>query len=105
MSTKFPASVVLMELASYMRKMILRTVVERAPREGNKEADKLANGNTEDFDPSLRSTLTPARCVGTFFQKGQGEQRNDNLRKHENEILSQTGLGRRRDENQKSVCG
>ena len=34
--------------------MSLRTVVEWAPREGNKEADKLANGNAEDFDPSLR---------------------------------------------------
>ena len=42
MSTKFPASAVLMELASYMRRMSLRTVVEWAPREGNKEADKLA---------------------------------------------------------------
>ena len=54
MSTKFPASAVLMELASYMRRMSLRTVVEWAPREGNKEADWLANGNAEDFDPSLR---------------------------------------------------
>ena len=54
MSTKFPASAVLMELASYMRRMSLRTVVEWVPREGNKEADRLANGNAEDFDPSLR---------------------------------------------------
>ena len=45
---------VLMELASYMRRMSLRKVVGWAPREGNKEADKLANGNAEDFDPSLR---------------------------------------------------
>ena len=37
-----------------MRRMSLRTVVEWAPREGNKEAGKLANGNAEDFDPSLR---------------------------------------------------
>ena len=44
MSTKFPASAVLMGLASYMRRMSLRTVVEWGPREGNKEADKLANG-------------------------------------------------------------
>ena len=54
MSTKFPASAVLMELAAYMRKMSLRTVAEWAPRDGNKEADKLANGNAEDFEPSLR---------------------------------------------------
>ena len=58
MSTKFPASAVLMELASYMRRMSLRTVVEWEPREGNKEADKLANGNAEDFDPSLRINVS-----------------------------------------------
>ena len=58
MSTKFPASAVLMELASYMRRMSLRTVVEWVPREGNKEADKLANGNAEDFDPSLRIVVS-----------------------------------------------
>ena len=52
MSTKFPASAVLMELASYMRRMSLRTVVEWAPREGNKEVDKLANG--------MQKTLTRA---------------------------------------------
>ena len=54
MSTKFPASAVLMELASYMRRMSLRTVVVWVRREGNKEADRLANGNAEDFEPSLR---------------------------------------------------
>ena len=55
MSTKFPASAMLMELASYMRRMSLRTVVEWVPREGNKEADKLANGNAEDFSASTLS--------------------------------------------------
>ena len=39
MSTKFSASA---------------SAVEWAPRDENKEADKLANGNAEDFEPSLR---------------------------------------------------
>ena len=52
-----------MELASYMKSRGMRTVVEWAPREFNKEADHLANGNTIDFDPAKRlnvsaSTLT-----------------------------------------------
>ena len=78
MSTKFPASAVLMELASYMRRMSLRTVVEWAPREGNKKTDKLANGNTEDFDLSLRidvrcpgSTLSWRECSRSPGSKGE----------------------------------
>ena len=45
MTTKFPAFAVLMELAAYMKKMRLRTVVEWSPRTGNKEADRLAKGD------------------------------------------------------------
>ena len=54
MTTKFPASALLMELACYMKKMSIRAVVEWAPREGNKEADRLANGDHRAFDPALR---------------------------------------------------
>ena len=32
----------------------MRTVVEWAPRDCNREADRLANGITTGFDPSLR---------------------------------------------------
>ena len=51
------------ELASYMRRMSLWTVVEWAHREGNKEADKLANGNAEDFDPSLRIDVSASTLI------------------------------------------
>ena len=46
MTTKFPASGLLVELSWYTKKMSVRTVVEWTPREGNREADKLANGTT-----------------------------------------------------------
>ena len=63
MTRKFPASAVLMELATYMKKMSLRTVVEWAPREANREADKLANGQFDDFDEALRIPVTTKDLV------------------------------------------
>ena len=54
MTTKFPASALLMELSCYMKKMSIRASVEWIPREGNKEADRLANGIFHDFDPCMR---------------------------------------------------
>ena len=41
------------ELATYMKKMGLRTVAEWAAREGNRKGDRLANGQYEDFDEKL----------------------------------------------------
>ena len=32
----------------------MRAIVEWAPREFNKEADQLANGNSDSFDPNRR---------------------------------------------------
>ena len=51
---RFPSSAALMELASYMRAKEMRTVVEWALREFNKEADQLANGVSDAFDPAKR---------------------------------------------------
>ena len=63
MSTHFPSSAVLMELASFMKARNLRTFLEWAPREYNREADQLANDIMDAFDPEKRlrvsaSTLT-----------------------------------------------
>ena len=63
MCTRFPSSAVLMELATFLKARRLRTIVELAPREYNKEADQLANGIVDTFDPEKRlhvssSTLT-----------------------------------------------
>ena len=45
MTTRFPASAVLMDFAAYPKKMGLRAFVEWSPREANREADALANGD------------------------------------------------------------
>ena len=58
MSTRFPSSALLMELASYMKSRGLRPIVEWAPREFNREADMLANGITSSFDPAKRLRVT-----------------------------------------------
>ena len=57
MSTKFPASAVLMELATYTKKMGTKVLVEWTPRAGNREADALANGDISLFDPRRRVQL------------------------------------------------
>ena len=49
MSTRFPSSALLMEMASYMKSRGLHAIVEWAPREFNREADSLANGDTSAF--------------------------------------------------------
>ena len=59
MSTKFPSSAVLMELAAHLKNRGLWNVVEWAPREFNREADRVANGVTEGFNPQLEMKLQP----------------------------------------------
>ena len=54
MTTKYPASAVLVELAAYSKKMGLKASVEWSPREANREADALANGELSQFTPELR---------------------------------------------------
>ena len=44
MTTRYPASAVLMELAAYSKKVGSKASVEWSPREANREADALANG-------------------------------------------------------------
>ena len=55
MSTKFSASAVLMELASYMRRMSLRTVVEWAPREGNQRGGQACERQCRRLRPELEN--------------------------------------------------
>ena len=51
MSTRCTASAVLMELASYLKRMSINALVEWATRQVNREADELANGDRHRFDP------------------------------------------------------
>ena len=63
MSTKFPSSAVLMELASFMKQRGMRAIVEWAPRECNREADMLANGDSSLFDPERRIPVSAGTLV------------------------------------------
>ena len=60
------------QFPAYMRRMSLRSVVEWAPREGNEEADRLSNGNTEDFEPSLRIEVTARHSPGGIGSRRSG---------------------------------
>ena len=54
MLTRYLASALLMELASHMKHEKINASVSWAPREVNREADRLANGDTTGFDPNLQ---------------------------------------------------
>ena len=47
-----------MEMASYMKNRGMRAIVESAPREFNREADRLANGIYDSFNPVRRIPVT-----------------------------------------------
>ena len=63
MSTRFPSSAVLMELASFMKHRGMRAIVEWAPRECNREADMLANGDTSLFNPERKIPVSAGILV------------------------------------------
>ena len=51
MTTRYPASAVIMEMSVLMKRHGLKALVEWTPRAGNREADELANGVTNRFKP------------------------------------------------------
>ena len=75
MSTGFPSSAVLMELASFMKTRGMRTIVEWAPRECNKEADLLANGKTSLFDPKRRIHVAASSLVWNVLPEASASGR------------------------------
>ena len=54
MSTRFPLTLLLMELAEEMREKDLRVDLEWISRDRNTEADDLSNGNWAAFDEKMR---------------------------------------------------
>ena len=54
MSTKYPASAVLMELSANTKKMRMKALVDWTPRTANGEADTSANGDDTGFNPARR---------------------------------------------------
>ena len=69
MTTKYPASAVLMELAAYSKKMGLKASVEWSPREANREADALANGELSQFSPELRIPVDARQLQWTVLRE------------------------------------
>ena len=61
MTTKFPSSAVVMELAAHLKTTGLKAAVQWAPRAVNKEADDLANGVTNGFNPALEERICPEK--------------------------------------------
>ena len=59
MSTQYPVSAVLVELAVHCKHAGVVPLVSWAPRLCNREADDLANGRTEAFSPALEVKLQP----------------------------------------------
>ena len=88
MSTKYLVSAIIMEMASFMKKKGIRASVEWAPREGNREADSLANGNLDMRRPSwtsnwgepLRPDSTPVDSVSRRCSR-TGQQADESLRR------------------------
>ena len=58
-TTHFTASAVLMELSTFMERMALKALAERAPRTANKKADLLGNGDSSSLDPTLEVKINP----------------------------------------------
>ena len=54
MSSKYQLSALLMEFGEQLRGSGVRPEVRWAPREANREADRLANGDSSGFNPALR---------------------------------------------------
>ena len=54
MTTRYPSSALVMELAAEMKRNRAKARVEWTPREFNREADALANGDSSQFSPELQ---------------------------------------------------
>ena len=52
-----------MEFASHMKHEGIKANVRWAPRETNREADRLANGDHAGFDPALRAPIDVERIT------------------------------------------
>ena len=69
MTTRYPASAVLMELAAYSKKMGLKASVEWSPLEANREADALAIGDFSLFTPELRIPVSAQLLQWTILHQ------------------------------------
>ncbi len=59
-SSKYPLSVIIMELAAQLEARQARLSLHWIPRESNAEADRLSNGDSRGFSPELRVPVDPS---------------------------------------------
>ena len=75
MSTKFPLTVLLMELAEELRCLNMRLDLEWLRREENEQADALSNGDWSLFNPELRESFDERgvkwRILGEVQKRGE----------------------------------
>ena len=87
MSSKYPLSALLMEFGEQLQHSGVRPEVRWAPREVNREADRLAIGDASGFNPVLRLRLIPP--VGRWFILDEasvlGEAAENEKKKHQAE--------------------
>ena len=72
MSTKYPATILLMELSEELRIQDIHMEIEWLKRDFNTKADDLSNGKTDEFEENLREEVTAERMnwrVLTGLQK------------------------------------
>ena len=101
MSTRFPSSALLTELSTYMKNRGLRTIVEWAPREFNRESDSLANGHTEEFMKVKPGELTWEVLPGALLAGREAESAHQELK--ERGALPNRGKKQRRRDPQKRL--
>ena len=63
LSTKYPLSLIAMEMAARLEASGARLDALWVPRDQNQEADDLSNGLTEAFDPALRVGSASGDCI------------------------------------------
>ena len=75
MTSRYPASAVLMEMSALLKRSGLQASVQWAPRTANREADRLANGFTQDFNPAYECVIDPATVPWILLPRALAEGR------------------------------
>lgn len=75
MTSKYPGTVLLMELAEELRAQDLGLGLRWVRRDGNQLADDLTNENFEKFDPALRVVVSGSEIKWRVFDKIDGESK------------------------------
>ena len=100
MTTRYPASALIMEMSAYFTRMHIKALVNWTPRTANREADALANGNTSGFDPELEVKIDDEVLDWILLPQvlAMGKEAEDTFRaaKSKGELPDKSGKQRRR---------